>query len=465
MRTWMKVTLLIVLAVGLCWGGAIWFWSATNRMPDTQDLVVYLVALPLGVLLAVWLGRKLIAAIAAAPVAAGAATSPAQAAYSAPPPVAAPLAVLAAALRTPHGASAEDLSGAILDNKARADLDEELVDDHGFPVMTARSDDADDPALQEEIAQWFAENGVPDLEFHGEQWRALALATGVVGELASAAASELAAAEGVGVTPMLHLLPLLPPEWALAERRAAGIWLRHIVSEAGWPLARIALASEVPSDARSTSPLAVLGRLAHQGTLSGEPLVGLVVAAASFLADSHLSNWEGNATLFTAARPQGLIPGEGAAGLLLTDLLQAQSKEGLSYALLDLTPEARRHNSADEAKKADAKLLGTMTEKVLASGMAPADKVGMLIADTGHRTTRVLELMEMLAAALPHLDSETDVRRTGTACGTCGAVPFVTALALARHHALELEVPVLCISNEDPYRRSAVLVRPAAALS
>jgi hypothetical protein len=113
----------------------------------------------------------------------------------------------------------------------------------------------------------------------------------------------------------------------------------------------------------------------------------------------------------------------------------------------------------------DAKLLGTMTDKVLVTGAAQADKVAMLVADTGHRTSRVLELMELATAALPHLDAEADVLRTGGACGACGTVPFVTALALGRHHAIELEAPVLCISNEDPYRRSAVLVRPAAALS
>lgn len=458
MRTWIKVTLLIVLALGLSWGGAIWFWRATNRMPATQDLVLYLVMLPLLLLLAFWFGRKLIAVIAAAPAAAAA--DPA-----APPPAikAAPLAVLGAALRTPHGASADELSGALLDNKARAELDDRLIDDNGFPVMTARCDDAEDAGLQQEITEWFALKGVEDFALEEHQWRALSMATSVAIELASAATGTLMPQEGV--PPMLHLMPILPPDWTLDERRAGGLWLQHVISQSGWPAARIALAAEVPADPRAASPCAVLRRLVHQGALSGLPQVAMVVAGASFLSNACINQWEGNATLFAPTRPQGLIPGEGAAGLLLTDLRQAQAIDGAVYVTLELEADARRHNSADQAKKTDAKLLGAMTEKLLAAAPLAADKIAMLVADTGHRTSRVLELMEMTSAALAHLDADTEVLRTGGACGTCGAVPFVAALALARHHAIELEAPVLCISNEDPYRRSAVLVRPAAALS
>ena len=49
MRPWMKAGLLVVLVLGLSWGGAIWYWRATNRMPANGDLAIYLVALPLGI--------------------------------------------------------------------------------------------------------------------------------------------------------------------------------------------------------------------------------------------------------------------------------------------------------------------------------------------------------------------------------------------------------------------------------
>lgn len=53
--------------------------------------------------------------------------------------------------------------------------------------------------------------------------------------------------------------------------------------------------------------------------------------------------------------------------------------------------------------------------------------------------------------------------RIGLASGSCGAVPVITVLALARHYARERNAPVLCVSNEDPFLRGAALVRPMAS--
>jgi hypothetical protein len=445
MRTWMKAVLLVPLVAGLCWGGAIWFWRATDRMPGTLDLVLSLFVLPLGLLLAIWLGRSALRVAAAAPTSAA--------------PAAAPLAILAAAIRTPHGASPGELTGAIAAGTARARLDKALVDDNGFPVMSLRSDDADDAGLRDEISQWCA----PGLALADEQWRALVLATGVAADLAHAAAERLLTQ--AGEAPLLYLLPILPPAWSIDERRMAGQWLQHVVARAGWPPARMSLAAELPADTRGASPCAVLRRLAHQGILSGQPLVGLIVAGASCVGSATVDQWIGNGTLFDATRPQGLIPGEGAAALLLTDLRQARALDGASYATLHLAPEARRDDSADDANQADATLLVTMVDKLLAAGATRADAVVKVVADTGHRNGRVMELMALAGASLGALDPEADIMRVGGACGASGAASFVAAIALARHHAIGLQAPVLCISNEDPYRRGAVLVRPAAALS
>ncbi len=459
---WMKKTLLVALIFGLSWGGAVWYWRATNRMPSTEDLVLFLLVLPLVLLLVIWLGAKLIALLAAAPVLA-AATAPTDAALPPPAPEAPPLAILASSLRAPHGASPDELASAITDNKARADLDPDLVDEAGFPVMTARSADADDAGLQEEINEWFAQNGMQDLRLDEEQWRALTMGSGVVADLAAQAVGDLLVTEGAPQT--LQLLPILPHAWPLEQRRAAGLWLRHIAVQAGWPQGQVTLAAELPSDARGASPAAVLGRLAHHAAASNAPLVAVMVACGSHVSEASINKWSANATLFTAAQPQGLVPGEGAAGMLLVDANQARALVDTPLVLLHLVAEERRHNSADEAKRADSALLGTLTEKVLARAQAQPEQVAMIVADTGHRTSRVLELMGLASAALPQLDEDADVIRLGAASGTCGAVPFMTALALARHHAVERDAPVLCISNEDAYRRCAALIRPAVSLS
>ena len=99
---------------GACWGLAIWYWDATGRSPTTSDLVLYLLALPLALLMATGLPvpvsrHRSIAPAAAAPV--QTATAP----IGQPP-----LAILAASLRSPRGESPEELSAAIVKNNARA---------------------------------------------------------------------------------------------------------------------------------------------------------------------------------------------------------------------------------------------------------------------------------------------------------------------------------------------------------
>ena len=460
MPNWLKKSLLVAVVCALCWGGAVWYWSATKRMPATEDVVLLLVVLPLAVLLAYWLGSRLLAMVAAAPVAAAAQP---QAGAAPAPANAAPLAIMATALRVPHGASPQELAGALGEKKARAELDPELVDDDGFPLMTARSGEADDSGLQEEIASWLAENGMPEVRPGAEQWRALVLGTAVVSELASTASAGLLPADGPA--PNLQLMPVLPQDWPFEVRRAAGMWLRHVTIESGWPAAQVQLSAQLPADARAPGPISALARLAHHIAMGDGTVIGIMVACGSHLGEESIEQWSGKGVLFTSGRPQGLIPGEGAAGLLLTDLALARTAEAAAVATLHTVNEARRHNSADESKRADATLLGALTEKVLAHGAAQPSEVAMIIADTGHRTSRVLELMGLAAAALPQLDADADVVSLGASGGTCGAVPFLTALALSHHHALERDAPVLCISNEDPYRRCAALIRPAASLS
>ncbi len=451
MRSWIKSTLLVLLLFGVCWANAIWYWRDTNRLPSTADLVIYMLAVPFALLLAFWLGRKLFALTFAVP----AVTVNAAPESSAPPAqqTVPPLAVLAAAVRTPHGASVDELAAAIESLQARASLDPELLDDDGFPVMSARVTEADDPAPRDDIAQWLAANGHPAAHFSDEQWRALTLASGVVKELAYTAANHthLPVAQGGPQPPTLQLIALLPAEWQEAQRLAALAWLRHSVAQGGWPLERI-------SASGPAQPVATLTQLARHSATSGEPVVALVLACGSHIAQASVEALRAN--LSTAARPQGVIPGEGAAGVLVADVAQA--------ALIDTDPQPLlycaggvRDGSADQSRRPDAALLRKLTTHLLDSGAVEAAKVALLLSDASHRTSRVMEVMALAADGVAHLDTASEVQATGTACGHCGAVPFMAALALARHHAIERGEPILAVGVEDPFNRGAALIRPA----
>lgn len=444
MARWLQRSVQTVLACALCWGGAVWYWRSTNRMPATGDLALYLLVLPAGLLLAVWLGRRIVARATAAPAPVAASTAP-EVTAAPPLPAVAPLAILDAALRLPHADSAEELASVLADARARPALDPELVDNNGFPAMTARAGTAVDHALQAAFLDWAREHGLHDTDPRDAEWRALTMATGVVADLAGPATAWIA---DDGTAPMLRLIPLLPTDWPVPLQLATAQWLLHTAVQSGWPAAHASVTG-------STEGVpALLQRLA----IAPSDTLTLLVACDSRLAQAHVDAWADNGTLFTAAAPQGLIPGEGAAGLLL-----AAPSPG--HTLLHAVATDRRTQSADLSKRADATLLTALVTQVLERSRTDAASVALVVADSSQRVSRVLEVSGAIGSAVPHLDAGDDVLSTGAASGACGAVPLIAALALAHQQAKARGVPVLCLANDDPHDRCAALIGPAAVAS
>jgi hypothetical protein len=445
---WIKQAMIAAAVFVACWGGTIVWWRTSARVPATSEWMLLLFGLPVTLLLAGFIGHKWIAqrsAVQANTPPQQAAAMPASAAAS--PAHAQHLAILATALRAPQGASPEELAAAIADNKARPDLDRELVDDDGFPVMCARCEDARDDALREDVTDWLAAHGGIEPNFSDEQWRALTLASSVVAELAGRAAIEWTVRDDA--VPRLQVLPLLPADWSEGQRDAAAAWLRHTAAQAGWR-------GEIGAAACSTDPVA---GIAAAGAASG---VTLMVAAASHVGEATVARWASEQILFTAAQPQGMMPGEGAAGLLLGGAVPAGASDGQAVALLAPLADAQVAEPADARRRCSDRVLAGLLGPMLADGGADAGDVAMIVADTGHRSRPVYELMEYAATTMRQLDGSEDIVRVGAASGDCGVVPFVTALALGAHYAGARRAPVLCVANEVPGRRIGALVRPVA---
>jgi len=365
------------------------------------------------------------------------------------PAAAVSLAIIASALRTPHGASAAELDASLAANKVDADLDRTLVDDDGLPVMSARCAQAIDELVREEIADWLAAHATPAPRLTDEQWRALVLATAVLRELAGHAAANLLPHDGAA--PLLQLAPLLPDDWQPEQRQAASMWCRQVLVQSGWPMAQVAVVAP-------ESPPAFIARVAREAPTSATtfttPVATILLACASSIGQETVDRWSADGTLFTSHHPRGRIPGEGAAGLLLAPAL-----DGAGLAHISLEVEAR-DPAPPSQKRLSPGQLNTLAERLLrGAAVAPAD-IAMIVADTGADTLQVLELMAFGSASAPHLDHASDIVRVGPACGACGAVPFVAALAVAAHAALERAAPLLCVANDNPAWRALALVRP-----
>jgi hypothetical protein len=468
MRTWLKRALMGAAIFALCWTGAVWYWRSHNTMPATGDLVLYLLVLPLMLLFLAWFASKLILLAAAAPAAAAAAAGPAAASdqASAPPAAVPAVELIAGALRLPHGQSPQELREAIAGNEARPGLDNELTDDYGFPLMTSRVSGLDVAAAEEAMTLWLEQAGLPDPAFKPEQWRALALGSEVVVELAQAATmhqnlsdydTATPATRAAMALPVLQLLPMLPAGWELGQRLAAGRWLLSLVAQQGWPAERLALSAA--AERGGAGPLALIAQLSQQSAREELPCLAILLACASHLGEDTVEQWAGQGLLFTAKNQRGQMPGEGAAGLLLADAAQA--------ALIDSTPapqllgamQAERDSSADSGR-ADAVLLTSLCKEALAAAGSQPAEVQLLASDTDHRGSRAAEMMAAAGAALPELDTATQACAVSASCGHAGPVGAVAALVLARQEVADNASHALYLSNQDPYQRSAAVVRP-----
>jgi hypothetical protein len=133
--------------------------------------------------------------------------------------------------------------------------------------------------------------------------------------------------------------------------------------------------------------------------------------------------------------------------------------------LLDPFKEVRLPPSVKEKKRPDMKLLSSLAQRVCKEANVDMTIVGMIAADTGQRANRVHELMAMASSEFPHLDDKADIACVGISSGSCGAVPYVTALAVAQYQACARGEPVLYVSNEEAHIHYATLVRPIVPLS
>lgn len=478
MRPWLQRSMLILAVFVLCWGGAIWYWRSSTRMPSTGELAGSMLVLPLALLASWWLGKTLLARLAAPATAPALANGAEGESGPAGNPAAphAPLHLAAAALCMPGGDSASELAAALLGKQQRPALDPELTDAQGYPVMSARVAQLDEQDQKELLDGWLRKRpadtarGAP-AHFDAEHVRALALGAGVLHQLMQEAAMHAAldgyqaaqtsarAAPALPALPTLQLHLLLPSDWDAPQRDAGAAWLHEQAQHQGWPSERLSL--HLAGDG---GPLALIGQLAAQAALQELPCLAIVLACGSHIGELTVHDWLTRGLLFNADQPGGQIPGEGAAGLLLADAAQAALLLADTPVLLHHASTAVRGQSADSRGHGDATLLAELGGKAMSAASVAPGAIARLYADADQRASRMIELMNNAGTLLPEIDLSNDVLSVAAACGQSGPVATLAALALARHEAAGNASQVLCLSNLDAFQRAAVVVGvPATA--
>ena len=459
----LKTGLLLALVFGVVWLAVIIWWQESHTLPTGADIGLYLFALPLALIAAGWAGGRVLRArreARNAPPPAGA-----DAAASAAPAAETParLVVLASTARTALGADPAAIHAALVAQQ-RPSLDDALKNAQGFPVFAARAAHLDGDVLHElaEAAQ------APAAARTDERLRAAALLGEVVETLSREARARVLDSgdpERDEDWPLLQLELVLPAEWPDAARQHAGEQARAL---AAWPASRVDVRMHAAKDALASDTL--LRELALEPIKPDSAALRIAAVADSHIDEQRVQAWEAEGKLVGNATPQGRVPGEAAAGLLLDLSLSAppDARPGTVNAppqdaiALTLSPMAHRATPADARGAAGEPMLAELAERFLKQHDQPADAIRAMVSDADHRGSRPLEAAGLASVLFPALDPTLDCLAVGAACGYTGAAAHLLTLAVASEASAQTDAPVLAVMTQDPALRTLALVsRPA----
>ena len=441
----LKKGLLILALFAVVWLAVIIWWQESRTLPTGVDIGLYLFALPLAMLAALWLGvRAVRAARAPKPEPAAAPQAAAEA-----PARAVELHVIAVAARASAGDDAASILQALAEQK-RPELDPELKTQQGFPVFAARVPGLDDMALYA-TAQ---ERGAPPDALAIATLRVTALLTDIASTLTRQAhrhVTELDVPARDEDWPLLRFELLLPADWPEAARQR--VRTEVLAAARVWPDARVSATEHLARDAIAADLL-----LRELASIPDTPPQWRVVLAGDGYVDAeHVAQWDAETTLLTHANPHGRVPGEAAAGLLLGPAdADAQVRVALSPVLHRQKPADARGAQAEAA-------FSDLARDLLERADVPADSVIQIVSDADHRGSRPLEPLGVASQLFTHMDAAKDCQSVGATCGHTGAAASLLTLAVAADACVQFDQAVLTLTLQDPALRCAALVsRPAA---
>ena len=453
-----RVVLVVAIVFAAVWACVIAWWRMDGTSPDAGRMLLWLVVVPVAVLATFWAGARLRRRRAeASGAAAGNDGQPAVVESGAAPVEQMPLAILAASVHLPCGSG----TGALAQELAslpRPGLHPELRDRDGLPVLAAFAPELDTSA----VAAWL---GVVDnMRPAPEQLRAVALLEPVAEELFEAAARLLPpvpeAEERVvaglrrrvhtapGEHGRVHVVALVPQDFPPALRQACAAWLRGLAADCGVDPGRSSLEVMAESDADATWRR--IGRLLDGGHHDSTQWQ-LLLAAGSAIGE------RGVHALASAAQAERVIPGEGAAGVLLgphaafRPMADGKYSEIAALRSVDVPAET-------PARRAARDTAGLLADVMQGSGVL-RDDIAMVVSDADQRPNCSVEAAVAASAACPDLDPVAGIAPLGVATGHLGHVAPLALLALASARVDADGAPVLALSVTSSSARTAVLLR------
>lgn len=446
-----------VLVVAVIWAAVILRWRAVNRVPGTLDVALYLLALPVGLLLAFWAIRKSVEAVKrkrAAKVASAGSTDPGSTAATDTenPTLAWWLPIVAADMSLPAGDSAD----AILEAAAarqRVDLHPHLKDPHGMPAFAAMVGAVDAEAVRDALPESLQ-------AWSDARLRTLALADLLATRVLDSHFDALVPSPVPGAArareqpPVLVLEYWLPPAWSDTDREAARQWLCDRLAAQGWNAPSVT--AEVRAPAAGVPALLRLDELIRAWNQGALELPRLVLAADSGVDANTIAEWDAARRLFSSRNPNGQVPGEGASAVLIGAMGRTQPPDIAHLHRVFSGPRAR---AVDAPQRVQSNALAGLIEK---TGIAAerADAEWALIGDTDVRSSRTAEALHLAGEVQPERDPVAALLPLAMANGDGGAALTLGLVAAAARHCATQDQAALVFSQCDPTHRAVVKLTP-----
>lgn len=465
-----RAGLVVAVVFAAVWACVIFWWRAGDVTPGATPMLVWLVVVPVAILSVLWIGariRRRRRRVQDDAAVSEEAADPDAAVPTDPTSPQWPLGILAAAARLGCGGGAQALSRR-LPELPRPGLHPALRDRDGLPVLASFDADLETSSVHDRLRAGRGQRPA------GEHLRALALLEPVALELFQAAAQLLpplpeveerviaGLRRSVAAAPResgsVHVVALLPQDVPIALRQECDGWLRELAADCGLDPRRSTF--EVLAEQDEDGTWRRLSRL-----LAGEPEADaqwqLLLASMSSIGERGLHALISSGRLARADNAEGLVPGEGAAGLLLRPagaVRPAGHEPGPEVASLrTVTFEAG--TPARQAARASGDLLAA----VMNDGAVPREDMAMVLSDADQRPSRSVEAAVAASAACPELDPVAACPALGTASGHLGHAGPLVLLALAAERVREAGTPALALSLASAATRTAALLRIAAA--
>ena len=467
MSNWLKYSLIIGGTFAVIWLGTIYQWRTNAYLPDSDDVALFFLILPVGVLLGFWFLSKLFRFSRPTPEPVAEAGKQDDAnkdtAKTDEQERFLSLAILAAAIRTSQGKSPDELKEKLVSNKASFDLDPELTDSNGYPIMSGRIMDIDENAMLEALTEWDAAKQHTPFEWTPGQLRAIAIGSEIVGELAHVLLEhkDLEAYLDLpphkreqAALPAVQLIPIIEASWGPEKNQYVSDWFEHLIQQTGWPAEKIV--QKPGSKPSFVLPFVAIDQLMVETYRQSISCVSIVVACESNIDPTIIDELESTGKLSTGSNNDGLIPGEGAAGLLLADEHQAGLLGRDSFTKIQRVAKGQRDKSADTKGLVGDSLLTELVQNALAISKLTTENISLITSDTDDRGGRIIELMGMGAKVFPELDPIEHYLKVATACGAIGPAAGLIALALGHDEVENNAGATVCLSNLDSHDRVVV---------